>query len=342
MEEATELRDFYKDVQSAHAQQTAEHTYERSRQMADTARERARFLQTTRRKLPGSQFVAATRGRIPHVTSRVRHHPDYSRVVRWYRAFGHQRLAFSHEEFLSALGTRRASDIYEYWSLFALFSALRELGYVPRFQQVSELVREDVFDLEIWSDQPISFVWGDEGETLTVWYERKARYLPGQTKAVKAREWKKHVATEAPKAPPGLYSRDGPKEPDFWFELRRGEHLAVAVGDAIFSEGADANSREASSDVLRKARKVSDYVRDLILVDEEGRVHQPLEPGLIVFCGQVEDVDLLEEKDSSAFLPLRPVGASAAGSPRGSIPLDPSCLKLLDNFLGTLREALPG
>jgi hypothetical protein len=342
--EADELiHTFYKHAQSKHAMEEAERTRDKSRQMASTALERATFLQRARNKLPVGRSIASARGRIPHVTPRIRHHPDYSRVIRWYRSFGYQRLAFSSQDFLSALGTRRASDIYEYWSLFALFSGLMELGYRAQFQHASELVREDVLDLELWSDRPISFTNEDSAETLTVWYERKARYLPGGT-SIKAKAWRKHAQEEGPKAPPGLYSRVGPKEPDFWFELRRGGAVAVAVGDAIFSEGVDTSLQMASKDVLQKATKVGEYARDLILVEQDGKVVHPLEQGLVVFCGNTTHVDLLEKEDStrSTFLALRPQQSSPGESSRPpSISLESSTLEILRDFLEDLRNSLP-
>jgi hypothetical protein len=319
----------------------AQHLHESSRQMADTAQKRALFLQRTRRKLPGRPHVSASRGRIPHVTPRIRHHPDYSRVIRWHRAFGHQQLAFSSQELLSVLGTRRASTLYEYWCILALFSALVELGYTPQFQQLSELVREDIFELELWSNRPITFTREGGKESLTVWYERQAHFHPSHPKGAKAKSWRRDVAALAPQTPTGLYSRQGPREPDFWFELRRGDQLAVAVGDAIFSEGMDTSSHVAAADILKKLNRVTEYVQLLALVDS-GRARFPISQGLVVFCGQFEKLEFIEASNATdhILLPLRPLSASPENTARPSIPLDARSLHVIDEFLQSLREAL--
>lgn len=344
MVQAQEQLAFTKQVQGPHAaeaQQKAQAAYEASSRIASKARERATFLRRTRRGLPGGPIVSSLRGRIPHVTPRVRHHPDYSRVVGYYRVFGHQQLAYSSQDFLSALGTRRASKTYEYWSLFALFSALRQLGYTPRFQQVSELIREDVLNLELWSDRPVTFVREDEAETITIWYERKARFLPQMTKSERLNAWPDFVKTNAPKAPPGLYSRIGSIEPDFWFELRQGERLAVGVGDAVFSEGVEAPNGPAANYVLKKADKLRDnYVQNLVLVDAGRRIAFPQKHGLVVFCGNVDHVPTLQQDRICSFLPLRPVGPSPEVEPGHHILLQEGCLDLLNEFLLELRKGL--
>jgi hypothetical protein len=316
----------------------AQHLHDSSRMMADTAQERALLLQRNRRKLPGRAQASGIRGRIPHITSRIRHHPDYSRVIRWYRAFGHQQLAFSSQELLSVLGTRRASTLYEYWCILALFSALVELGYTPQFQELSELVREDIFELELWSNHPITFTREEGAESLTVWYERQAHFHP---KHRKEKQWRENVSACAPETPTGLYSRLGPREPDFWFELRRGDQLAVAVGDAIFSEGVDTSSHAAAQDIVTKMTRVKEYVEILTLVDS-GRARFPVRQGLIVFCGHFEDLELIEEQNAfgHVLLPLRPVSASPEDNARPSIPLDPRCLQVLAEFLQNLRDGL--
>ena len=95
-------------------------------------------------------------------------------------------------------------------------------------------------------------------------------------------------------------------------------------------------------DVLKKARTVSDYAVDLILV-EGGKVLFPLEQGLVVFCGNDAHAELLEEKDvtRSTFLPLRPLSPSQGESSQPAIPLDASSLAILRCFLEQLRKSLP-
>jgi hypothetical protein len=354
MRDASETRELYKDLHSysgkgaekvkrPHAAMVeADEIYEHSQRMAVTARERALFLQRARRKLPGRPHVAASRGRIPHVTPSIRYHPDYRRIIQWYRAFGHQQLAFSTQQFLSALGAQRASTLYEYWCLLAMFAALMELGFTPPFQQLSELVREDVLDLKLWSDRPITFTREDSAETLSLWYERQARFLPGRTSAGKPKTWKTDVQACAAQAPAGLYSRQGPNEPDFWFELRRGEQVAVAVGDAIFSEGVDLSGQSISEFMTKKMEKVSKYVQDLALVDSTGQARFPMKGGLVVFCGNFASLQLLNESNSDGhtLLPLRPERVAPEEVSKPSISFDPQSLQLFADFLQELRDAL--
>jgi hypothetical protein len=358
MEDANRTRDIYKDVFSysggkkgepkvkrPHAAvEEAQHIYESSQRMAATAHERAQFLQRARRQLPGRPAVASSRGHIPHVTPRVRHHPDYNRIIRWYRAFGHQKLAFSTQQFLSALGAQRASTLYEYWCLLAMFSALMELGFTPRYQELTELVREDVIDLKLWSDRAITFTREESGEKLSIWYERQARFLPGRTTGGSPKTWSKDVKEAAATAPAGLYSREGPKEPDFWFELRQEDRVAVAVGDAIFSEGIDTSAQATDKFMSDKMNKVSKYAKDLVLIDGQGRHWFPMEQGLVVFCGNTGSLEQLNVDNSTGhtLLPLRPLTEFPKDPARPSIPLDPQCVQLFEGFLNELREALRG
>ncbi|MBN9687793.1 MULTISPECIES: nuclease domain-containing protein [unclassified Corallococcus] len=348
MRSANEIRERYKDVpvfssrnanQPHPAVQEAQRLHENSQRMADTARERALFLQRTRRKLPGIPRDLASRGRVPHITPSIRQHPDYIRVARWHRAFGHQQLAFSSQELLSALGTRRASTLYEYWCILALVSALRELRYTPSFKQLSELVREDFVELELWRNRPFTFT--RDGESLTFWYERPAHSHPKYLKVPKANAWKREIPGHAPDTPPGLYSRQGPREPDFWFELRRGNRLAVAVGDAIFSEGVDTIADKPAEDIRKKMGKVSEYAQDLVLIDS-GKACFPSPHGVVVYCGHFESLDLIEEINSAGhiLLPLRPLTTAPQDSPQSALPLDTRSIRTLDAFLRDLRASM--
>jgi hypothetical protein len=355
MVDATKTGELYKDlysysgkgaekVKKPHpAQLEAQAIYGHSQQMALAARERALFLQRARRKLPGRPHVAASRGRIPHVTPSIRYHPDYRRILQWYRSFGHQQLAFSTQQFLSALGAQRASTLYEYWCLLAMFSVLVKLGFTPHFQRLAELVREDVVDLKLWSDRPITFTRKEGAETLSIWYERQAHFLPGRTQAGSPKTWEKDVrAACASQAPSGLYSRAGPNEPDFWFELRRGEQVAVAVGDAIFSEGVDPSSQSISEFMLKKMVRVSNYAKDLALIDAAGQPQFPIKGGLVVFCGDATSLDLLNgsNSDGHTLLPLRPESGTPPDTATPSIPLADRSGQIFAEFLQELRDAL--
>ncbi|RKH16514.1 hypothetical protein D7X74_15160 [Corallococcus sp. CA047B] len=352
MRNADSIRESYKDVryysnqgkekvERPHpAMQEAQELHEHSKRMADTARDRALFLERTRSKLPGPRHAAMTRGRIPHVTPSIRHHPDYFRVIRWHRAFGHQQLAFSSQELLSALGSRRASTLYEYWCILAIFSALRALGYTPRFR-LSELIREDIFELELRRDSPIVFTREEDQETLTLWYERPAHYHPRFPKGAKVNPWEKEVPAHAHETPSGLYSRQGPREPDFWFELRRGDQLAVAVGDAIFTEGIDTSAQTAAEDIKKKIGKVTEYSQLLVLIDS-GKAWFPIKQGLVVFCGQFETLEHIEAINSAGhiLLPLRPQPLESRDGHQTAVPLDPRSVQVLGEFLENLRMSL--
>jgi hypothetical protein len=309
------------------------------------ANSRLEHLSRLRRSLPQVRAIA---GCAPHLTPRMRTHPDYRAVSRLLRLLGHESYADLGRE-LSTLAARRASDIYEYWALFALCAGLVRLGFRPDFSHVARLVREDRFELEIRRNRPITFVSVERGEELALWYERPALLfarVPGEEKAMKLNAWRQLAAAPEHLAP-GLYARAGFKLPDFWFELRKGEGIAVGVGDAIFDRGAeriagdgDRDHWRASEGTKKKAAKVAEYARDLVLVEAGGRLRRPVPEGLVVYCGEDASVAALADARNEGdivFLPLAP--QDDPGATDDVIALSRVALEQLEDFVNVLRKA---
>lgn len=271
---------------------------------------RAAALERMTRNLPRLRSAASL---TPHLTPRIRLHPDYNQVMRWWRTFGRQRVALLGQALISTLPARRASTLYEYWVLFSLCTAIGQLGYSPKYSALAHLVREDFFELEIWRNVPIEFISADRQEVLSLWYERPAQVFFDETsKKISKKNWMKYWDEKRNKLP-GLYARSSPMEPDFWFEFQGHQGAAVAVGDAIFSEGVDGEgtNRKSSLDVAgKKADRVANYVNELILVrGSDKRPLFPVKSGLVIYCGTEDDVELIENSCAQQdidFLPLRP------------------------------------
>ncbi|MEP7122436.1 MAG: hypothetical protein ABJE95_16060 [Byssovorax sp.] len=304
--------------------------------VAKINRERLQTLNRLRRDLPDVQSLAVN---IPHVTAKIRRQPDYYTIARLCAHLGREKYARWGRDF-SVLATRRASDIYEYWCVFALCSAFVRLGYRIDLSHVAELVREDLFELEIRRDRPIGFSSSDGTERLLIWYDRQATFLPreGDNRPMKRAIWDDMWRAGGP-TKSGLYAYEA-ASPDFWFELRSPGGMAVAVGDAIFD-----SVSEGTSDVIKKGQRVQQkYVRNLILVDDAGRSHRPIERGLVVFCGDENALSQVEEddhEDSAIFLPLCPI--SAVGSQDGgaaSILVSDVAVRRLEAFVSQMRSTV--
>lgn len=298
------------------------------------------------RALSQVRTVAALKSRVPHITPRIRMHPDYHQVLLWWRAFGQQRFVRTNAEALSALPTRRSSSIYEYWVLLALFSALEQLGYRSRMASMGDLVNDDLLDLELLRNRPIEFQSSTADETVTLWYEPQAKFYlrADNPRPLRVAEWDKFIQT-SPTLSPGLYARSGPLTPDFLLELRCADRIKVAVGDAIFSEGVERPTGRPRDDVVpKKSTKVDEYVRDLLWVKSGTQAMRMHKAGLVIFCGYEKDIEALEERAGAAeLLALRPLEKStddleAASKAEGKqIMLPQETLDRLARFIEQLR-----
>lgn len=337
--------EFYQEAHLSTPVKESQERIARLRQVAKGANERADSLHRLRRHLPWTQGALPTRSHNPHITSRIRMHPDYYQVVQWWRQFGQQSLAISGRDDLSTLPSRRASDIYEFWALFALCVALEQLGFQPAFGPVTRLVREDLFELEIWRNTPLHFVALGRDERLSLWYDREARSAKkeGTDKGIKQKEWRDYWSVPR-STPPGLYSQPGPRKPDFWMELYTASGVACAVGDAIFDSGVEPLSRTPNQQVAKdKAGQVEAYVRHLVLVQADGRALFPFPKGLVVFCGESADVDAIEDAyggEQVEFLPVRPVLDAEALQDGTMTAVDHDMVRRLGAYLDEVRRAL--
>ncbi len=305
-----------------------------ARSVVHLSRVRHQSLSRLRRDLPQAQPAPI---RNIHMTSRIRMHPDYYVVTKLCGNLGREKYAQCGRD-LSDLSTRRASAIYEYWCVFALCSALEKLGYRVDLREVAQLVREDLFELEIRRHRPVLFYSADGTEELSLWYDRQATFVPREasTRSMSAAGWESFWKAGMITTP-GLYGRR-PWTPDFWFELRARDRVAVAPGDAIFD-----SVSEGAVDICRKASKVrEDYVKGLVLVEASGRSHRTLGKGLVVFCGDAHALQHVEEKydeEDTVFLPLIPTRTEGEEG-REPIAVSEMALSRIEEFIQDMRSKM--
>lgn len=277
------------------------------RAIVEEAEQRLRVVSSLSQQLPTtSTFRLAT----PHVSARVRKHPDYYQVVQWWRKFGHERVSRIGGGFTSANEARLASQIYEFWCLLALVFALRQTGWQPLFPP-NWMVRTDLFELELRRNEPIPFQRGED--RLCLWYEPVATAVQNEQgerrKFNTGKQWDKFWS-ESPAVAQGLYSRTGYLTPDYWIELFTPSGAIAAVADARFSPGVDPTSGIPTEDVYKdKAEAINKYVGCLTSV-RDGRILRPFDQGLVIFAGTWEAANLIAQESTSQharFLPLLPM-----------------------------------